>query len=138
MRGERFHHIIVVEGKTGGAQAERVGTKVEFSSSDSGFKLGRSIAPIAKARQNPSQIRKKKDYGASLSSQRLLQAEVTRFLAHGTGLKRLKAFLNRREVIGSRLQTLYIIPNPLEIRKTRSRPLQKVRWNAVRGTTEHS
>ena len=72
-----------------------------------GLKLRRPVAPVAQARQRGVQVGHKESHGPGVGAQRLLKAEMPRFLPELARLEQLQpAFARRVVIVSARLYPL--------------------------------
>ena len=95
MRGEKLDHLVVIKGKTRGAETLGVGREIQLAADDARFKLHRAIPAIAKALQNGPQARQKKDVHGGVRWQLLIQ-EASAMARRGTGTRRAARELLRQ------------------------------------------
>src|SRR5688572_13431031 len=73
MRRKKGRHVVVEEGKAGGAKAESIRGDVEFSAEDSGFELNGAVTTIAEAGENFVEVGQEEDVDCRIARKILLK-----------------------------------------------------------------
>src|SRR3972149_1216359 len=86
---------------TRAAHPQGIGAEVDLPADDSRLELGRGVAPIPVAVEEPRQVREEEDDHAGIGAELLLEAEIAGLAPKSALLQQLKGTVRWREVDGA-------------------------------------
>src|SRR3990172_4833107 len=122
----------MVKGRARGPQPQGVGAEVDLPADDSRLELGRGIAPIPIAIEEPRQVREEEDDHAGIGAKLLLEAEIAGLAPKSALLQQLKGTVRWREVEGAVREALNVIGDEIGVKEGGPGPAEKV-WGRSPG-----
>ena len=128
---KELHHVVIVEGQSGGAKLLRVSRQVNSAAQDAGLQLDGAVAAVTETAQPAVQIGQEKHRHRGVSCEVLLERQVGRAAAEIAVLQRLERPVGGTVEIGARFEPFNGVYDEVQVVEPGVVGRQEIGWDGA-------